>query len=69
MWTRITINENVGLIQASEAWMEWVLKKKRAFEQRGDMAASVWAEQQQREMSLKARRLAKHKVCFFVRVN
>jgi hypothetical protein len=42
--------------------MEWVVKKKKAFEQRGDMAVSVWAEQQQREMNLKARRLSQQKV-------
>ncbi|KAH7332360.1 hypothetical protein KP509_20G083900 [Ceratopteris richardii] len=42
--------------------MEWILKKKKAFDQRGDMAVTAWAEQQQRELSLKARRLAKYKM-------
>eukprot|EP00850_Spirogloea_muscicola_P021356 SM000245S08195 [mRNA] locus=s245:64374:65957:- [translate_table: standard] len=49
-------------MQASRAWREWVLKKKAAFEQRGDMAVGAWAEQQQREMSLRARRLSKQKM-------
>ncbi|CAH2057559.1 unnamed protein product [Thlaspi arvense] len=44
--------------QASQAWMEWLMKKRKAFDQRGDMAVAAWAEQQQREMSLRARRLA-----------
>jgi len=39
-----------------------VLRKKKAFEQRGEVALSAWAEQQQREMSLKARQLSKAKV-------
>ncbi|KAG6543962.1 hypothetical protein Mapa_014586 [Marchantia paleacea] len=56
------LDHRINPMQASRAWMDWVMKKKKAFEQRGDMAASVWAEQQQREMSLKARRLARHKV-------
>ncbi|CAM6094715.1 unnamed protein product [Calypogeia fissa] len=56
------MDHGINPMKASKAWMEWVLKKKKAFEQRGDMAASVWAEQQQREMSLKARRLAKYKM-------
>ncbi|KAL2653936.1 hypothetical protein R1flu_022064 [Riccia fluitans] len=56
------LDHRVNPLQASRAWMDWVMKKKKAFEQRGDMAASVWAEQQQREMNLKARRLSRHKV-------
>ena len=42
------------------------MKKKKAFEQRGDMAVSAWAEQQQRELNLKARRMAKLKVYWFM---
>lgn len=42
--------------------MEWVIKKKKAFDQRGDMAVSAWAEQQQMNMNLKVRRLSRHKV-------
>ena len=38
------------------------MKKKKAFEQRGDMAVAAWAEQQQRELNLRARRLARTKV-------
>lgn len=42
--------------------MEWLMKKRKAFDQRGDMAIAAWAEQQQRELNLKARRLARSKV-------
>ena len=48
--------------QASQAWMEWLIKKRKAFDQRGDMAIAAWAEQQQREMNLRARRLSHSKV-------
>ena len=39
-----------------------MIRKKKAFEQRGDMALSAWAEQQHREMSLRARQRSKAKV-------
>ncbi|MCO5569314.1 hypothetical protein L7F22_023026 [Adiantum nelumboides] len=55
-------DNQINPLKASKAWMEWILKKKKAFEQRGDMAVSAWAEQQQRELNLKARRLSKHKM-------
>ncbi|KAH7332359.1 hypothetical protein KP509_20G083900 [Ceratopteris richardii] len=55
-------DNRVNPLKASKAWMEWILKKKKAFDQRGDMAVTAWAEQQQRELSLKARRLAKYKM-------
>lgn len=42
--------------------MEWLIKKRKAFDQRGDMAIAAWAEQQQREMNLRARRLSRSKV-------
>ncbi|CAA7401038.1 unnamed protein product [Spirodela intermedia] len=48
--------------KASKAWMEWLMKKRKAFDQRGDMAIAAWAEQQQRELNLRARRLAKSKI-------
>lgn len=48
--------------QASQAWMEWLMKKRKAFDQRGDMAVAAWAEQQQREMNIRARRLSRSKV-------
>ena len=48
--------------QASQAWMEWLIKKRKAFDQRGDMAIAAWAEQQQREMNLRARQLSRSKV-------
>ena len=38
------------------------MKKRKAFDQRGDMAVAAWAEQQQREMTLRARRLSRSKV-------
>ncbi|GJN10953.1 hypothetical protein PR202_ga29103 [Eleusine coracana subsp. coracana] len=49
-------------VQASQAWMEWVMKKRKAFDKRGDMAVAAWAEQQHREMTLRARRLSRSKV-------
>ncbi|KAL0287299.1 UNVERIFIED_CONTAM: hypothetical protein Sangu_2468700 [Sesamum angustifolium] len=42
--------------------MEWLMKKRKAFDQRGDMAIAAWAEQQQRELNLRARRLARSKI-------
>ena len=39
-----------------------MIKKRKSFDQRGEMAASAWAEQQMREMNLKARRAARDKV-------
>jgi len=56
------IDHRINPLKASKSWMEWIVKKKKAFEQRGDMAVSVWAEQQQREMNLKARRLSQQKI-------
>ncbi|KAL5992249.1 hypothetical protein ACLOJK_013165 [Asimina triloba] len=56
------IDHNVNPMKASEAWMEWLLKKRKAFDQRGDMAISAWAEQQQRELNLRARRLSRSKI-------
>lgn len=50
--------------QASQAWMEWLMKKRKAFDQRGDMAIAAWAEQQQRELNLRARRLSRSKVLY-----
>ncbi|CAI9771396.1 unnamed protein product [Fraxinus pennsylvanica] len=56
-------NDNqVNPMKASEAWMEWIIKKRKAFDQRGDMAIAAWAEQQQRELNLRARRLARSKI-------
>eukprot|EP00475_Leptophrys_vorax_P041508 TRINITY_DN78266_c0_g1_i1.p1 TRINITY_DN78266_c0_g1~~TRINITY_DN78266_c0_g1_i1.p1 ORF type:complete len:138 (-),score=17.51 TRINITY_DN78266_c0_g1_i1:234-602(-) len=55
------MDTRVNPSKASKAWREWVLRKKKAFEQRGDMALSAWAEQQQRELSLRARRLSREK--------
>ncbi|XAR62208.1 hypothetical protein NMG60_11016877 [Bertholletia excelsa] len=55
-------DNRVNPMKASQAWMEWLMKKRKAFDQRGDMAVAAWAEQQQREMSLRARRLARSKI-------
>lgn len=49
-------------MKASQAWMEWIIKKRKAFDQRGDMAIAAWAEQQQRELNIRARRLARSKI-------
>ncbi|KMZ63681.1 putative Chaperone protein DNAj [Zostera marina] len=48
-------NHRVNPLKASQAWMDWLIKKRKAFDQRGDMAIAAWAEQQQREMVLRAR--------------
>ncbi|KAK6116115.1 hypothetical protein DH2020_008384 [Rehmannia glutinosa] len=46
-------NDNlVNPLKASQAWMEWLMKKRKAFDQRGDMAIAAWAEQQQLELNL-----------------
>ncbi|KAM5575874.1 hypothetical protein ABKV19_014688 [Rosa sericea] len=55
-------DNRVNPLKASEAWMEWLMKKRKAFDQRGDMAIAAWAEQQQREMNIRARRLSRSKV-------
>ncbi|KAF9610786.1 hypothetical protein IFM89_024895 [Coptis chinensis] len=49
-------------VRASQAWREWLMKKRKAFDQRGDMAIAAWAEQQQREMNIRVRRLSRSKV-------
>ncbi|GMH01093.1 hypothetical protein Nepgr_002932 [Nepenthes gracilis] len=56
------MENRVNPMKASQAWMEWLMKKRKAFDQRGDMAIVAWAEQQQREMNLRARRLSRSKV-------
>ncbi|PSS00012.1 Chaperone protein like [Actinidia chinensis var. chinensis] len=55
-------DNRVNPLKASQAWMEWIMKKRKAFDQRGDMAIAAWAEQQQREMNLRARRLSRSKI-------
>ncbi|KNA16857.1 hypothetical protein SOVF_083830 isoform B [Spinacia oleracea] len=42
--------------------MEWLIKKRKAFDQRGGMAIAAWAEQQQREINLRARQRTRSKV-------
>lgn len=55
-------DNRVNPMKASQAWMEWLMKKRKAFDQRGDMAIAAWAEQQQLELNLRARRLARSKI-------
>ncbi|XP_060173213.1 pre-mRNA-splicing factor cwf23 [Lycium barbarum] len=55
-------DNRVNPMKASEAWVEWLIKKRKAFDQRGDMAIAAWAEQQRLELNLKARRLARSKM-------
>eukprot|EP00262_Sarcandra_glabra_P008329 TRINITY_DN21754_c0_g1_i1.p1 TRINITY_DN21754_c0_g1~~TRINITY_DN21754_c0_g1_i1.p1 ORF type:complete len:272 (-),score=51.26 TRINITY_DN21754_c0_g1_i1:95-910(-) len=55
-------DHRVNPMKASQAWMEWLIKKRKAFDQRGDMAIAAWAEQQQRELNLRARRLSRSKI-------
>ncbi|KAF5955106.1 hypothetical protein HYC85_007962 [Camellia sinensis] len=56
------IDNRVNPMKASQAWMEWLMKKRKAFDQRGDMAVAAWAEQQQREMNLRVCHLSRSKV-------
>lgn len=55
-------DNQVNPMKASQAWMEWLMKKRKAFNQRGDMAVAAWAEQQQREMNIRVRRLSRSKM-------
>ncbi|KAK7351158.1 hypothetical protein VNO77_10397 [Canavalia gladiata] len=48
-------------MKASKAWMEWLIKKRKAFEQRGDMAIAAWAEQQQQKLNIRVRQLSRTK--------
>ncbi|KAK4274072.1 hypothetical protein QN277_017359 [Acacia crassicarpa] len=56
------MDNRVNPMKASEAWMEWLMKKRKAFYQRGDMAIAAWAEQQQRELNIRARSLSRSKM-------
>ncbi|KAK0577497.1 hypothetical protein LWI29_033980 [Acer saccharum] len=56
------MENRVNPMKASQAWMEWLMKKRKAFDQRGDMAIAAWAEQQQLELNLRVRRLSRSKV-------
>jgi hypothetical protein len=38
------------------------MKKRKAFDQRGDMAIAAWAEQQQRDLNVRVRQLSRSKV-------
>ncbi|XP_073525649.1 uncharacterized protein [Phyllobates terribilis] len=60
--TQYDKDNRVNPMKASQAWMDWLMKKRTAFDQRGDMAISAWAEQQQREIFLRARQLSRSKV-------
>ncbi|RYR20672.1 hypothetical protein Ahy_B03g065877 isoform A [Arachis hypogaea] len=52
---------HLTIFAASETWMEWLMKKQKAFDQRGDMAVAAWAEQQQQELNLRVRQLSRSK--------
>ncbi|TKY74334.1 Chaperone protein DnaJ [Spatholobus suberectus] len=56
------MDNRVNPMKASQAWMEWLMKKRKAFDQRGDMAIAAWAEQQQRELNLRVRQLSRSKI-------
>ncbi|RYR47650.1 hypothetical protein Ahy_A07g033592 [Arachis hypogaea] len=56
------MDNRVNPMKASEAWMEWLMKKRKAFAQRGDMAVAAWAEQQQRQLNLRVRQLSRSKM-------
>ncbi|GAB2213074.1 hypothetical protein Droror1_Dr00021092 [Drosera rotundifolia] len=60
--TKYDVENRVNPMKASESWAEWVMNKKKAFERRGDTAIAAWAEQQDREMRLRARQLSRSKV-------
>lgn len=55
------MDNRVNPMKASKAWMEWLMKKRKAFDQRGDMAVTAWAEKQQLELNLKVRQLSRSK--------
>lgn len=46
--------------------MDWLMKKRKAFDQRGDMAIAAWAEQHQRELNIRVRQLTRSKVLEYV---
>ncbi|OMO73336.1 hypothetical protein CCACVL1_17325 [Corchorus capsularis] len=56
------MDNRVNPMKASQAWMEWLIKKRKAWDQRGDMAVTAWAEQQQLELNLRVRRLSRSKI-------
>ncbi|KAK7282776.1 hypothetical protein RIF29_11817 [Crotalaria pallida] len=56
------LDNRVNPMKASQAWMEWLMKKRKAFDQRGDMAIAAWAEQQQQKLNLRVRQLSRSKI-------
>ncbi|KAI3996322.1 hypothetical protein MKX01_026790 [Papaver californicum] len=60
--TQYDREHRVNPMKASQAWMDWLMKKRTAFDQRGDMAVAAWAEQQQHELNVRVRRLSRTKV-------
>ncbi|XP_004515654.1 uncharacterized protein [Cicer arietinum] len=56
------MDNRVNPLKASQAWMDWLMKKRKAFDQRGDMAIAAWAEQQQRELNIRVRQLSRSKI-------
>lgn len=55
------VDNRVNPMKASQAWNEWVMKKRKAWDQRGEMPIDAWAEQRQRERILRARSLSRVK--------
>ncbi|XP_045803319.1 pre-mRNA-splicing factor cwf23 isoform X1 [Trifolium pratense] len=56
------MDNRVNPMKASQAWMDWLMKKRKAFNQRGDMAIAAWAEQQQRDLNVRVRQLSRSKI-------
>ncbi|KAJ0519817.1 hypothetical protein HanIR_Chr10g0452501 [Helianthus annuus] len=48
--------------------MEWLTRRRKAFDQRGDMTIAAWAEQQNRELNIRMRALSGSKV-FYIKDN
>ncbi|GLT84971.1 hypothetical protein SLE2022_031760 [Rubroshorea leprosula] len=55
------MDNRVNPMKASQAWAEWVMKKRKAWDQRGEMVVDAWAKQRQLERVLRARRLSRTK--------
>ncbi|KAF5953561.1 hypothetical protein HYC85_006417 [Camellia sinensis] len=53
--------------EASQASLEWLMKKQKAFDRQGDMVVAAWAEQQQQqhEMNLRVHRLSRSKINYW----
>ncbi|KAI3825894.1 hypothetical protein L1987_07611 [Smallanthus sonchifolius] len=52
-------------MKASQSWMEWLTRRRKAFDQQGDMAIAAWAEQENRELNARVRSLSHSKVYYY----